>query len=342
MKTSFPVTKAVIARAIFSLCSCLLAPCTTASSEEWRLIYTVTQEESKIPAGAGPSEERVRSFTRLVILGREHLVVEDDERKTVYDFRHKRWQHLQRDKNVYDDLSLYWIVGFRVSELRNRYYLDAISDSLSTESPLSPFGRFDSETVLALELPQDARQPEPMIERVSQDRDGLEFRHDGQSVVRFVPATTQLPEPFYRRFVNFLAYECHLHPRIRRQMIDAGQIPRQLVLRSRELPNSTTTSYVLHSVEQSESDSTAMPGEARSAEHADDPLFRVLSLARDKGRSTRRLAREDAARYARQAVADKRHLDGYLALVEYVTQSSERLDDEFKRHRRKFERDSLV
>ena len=140
--------------------------------------------------------------------------------------------------------------------------------------------------------------------------------------------------------MSFLAYDCHIHPGIRRQIAASGQIPRQLIVHWHEFNTQGTATYRLMSAEQVKTDSSALPANARPAQHPGDPFYRVLFLVGDEGHSTHRITREDAVDFANRAVGTKHYLDALLALIEYGLQSGEQPAAELGKHMAEFRSDA--
>ncbi len=324
----------------FTLATLVSLPGHSARAEEWRLIYAVTHEQTaRDPQGVAPKQE-TRTSTLTLALGREYLVVDDGHEKKIYDFAHRRLVQANLDQREFDDWSLYCAIGARVSELQNRFALGAGFRAAKIVAP-EDFGRFDNETNLRLELPgMKLDEPEPDIGRKDLPGGGWDFQHDGLSVVQFIPAETPVPAEFYSRFASFLTYECSMHPKIRRQVVTTGRIPQQLMVRWHEVNTRTIATYRLQSAELAITDSTILPGGFRPAPHQGEPLFQAVSLVREEGRTTHRTTREEAGHFAKDALAAKRPLDAYLALIEYMLQSGERKPGELSRYQPEFHQDN--
>lgn len=318
--------------------------CTTlAGANEWILTYAVTAiSETDTPDNQSPAKKESRAYTRTIALGQQHLGVDDGHGKRVYDFARRRMIYLHPDKQEYSDWSLYAGIAARIHELENRFGLGAGFRAMKIAGK-NLFGRYDNEANLGLELPgMKFNEPDPVIKRIDLPGGGWGFQHEGLSVVQFIPSEKKVPAAFYARFSNFLAYECNLHPKIRRQIAATGKIPERLVIRWQLGGKSNAATYRLQSVDLAESDGTKPPegfnvaspqGESSAA------LFHVISLTQNKDRARQQNSREQIGRFAQEAIAQHRPLDAYLALLEYRIQSGEKHPDDFQPYRRDFDQD---
>ena len=329
-----------VAQTLFALLFFALSPL---RAEEWRLIYAVTHEQSvnDSTTSAAPPSEKLASTLTLTV-GLSLLRVDDGQNERVYDFAHRRFLLLNSAKRDYRDWSLYSNLGARINELQNRFAIHAGFRALN-QVPQDTFGRYDNETNLGLELPgMTPAEPEPTIERKELAGGGWEFWHDGTSVVQYVPAKGSLPAAFYPRFASFLTYECNLYPTIRGQLVSTGEIPQLLVTRSRLGNQVNLTTYRLRSAELSGSDRAILPADFKPVPpqgESSAPVFQAISLIHQEGRATHRATRADIEHFAKEAIAQHRPLDAYLALLEYRLQSGERHANDFLPYQKEFDRD---
>jgi hypothetical protein len=312
------------------------------SADEWLLTYTLNRE-SPLQASRDPLPIKAnRSDTLIISLGQQHLGVDDGHNKRVYDFARRRIVYLNLDQHEYSSWSLYSGIAARVRELENRFNLGA-SLPVEKTSGKNFFGRYDNEANLGLEIPgMKSNEPDPVITRTDLSESGWEFWHDNLSVVQFAPAKEILPAVFYPRFANFLAYECSIHPKIRRQIVATGKIPQLLAVRWQLGGESKAAIYRLQSIEHGASDSTTLPVGFQPAPAKGNPaesLLHLISLVREDGRTAHRSTREQVERFAKDAISQHRALDAYFALLEYRLQSGERHPNDFRQYQRDFDQD---
>ena len=345
--TNFPIFRAtqriVPAALAVAIVAFFFLPLQQAHAEEWQITYAVVREQwMKNPADPAAHKQEERSYTTTVTLGQEYLMVSDGHEKKVYDFTRRRMVQLHLDRHEYDDWSLFSNVGARIRELQNRATIHASMRMVKPDLQ-DAFGRFENETSLGLVLPgmkQD--EPEPTIERKNLDGGGWDFWHNGVSVVQFVPATTGVSAAFGPRFASFLAHECSIHPKIRRELAVGGEIPQLLVTRWQNGDQQNIATYRLQSVVLLASNSAILPADFKPALHrgeAFEPLVRAVARARDDHGATHRSTRAEVEAFAKAAVAAKRPLDAYLALLEYRLQSGERHANDLRRYQREFDQD---
>lgn len=323
--------------------TCLaLFPLSLVRADEWILTYAVTEEQRiESPKGDAPPRTETRAYTQTVALGERYLVVQDDRQKLVRDFAQRRFVVLNLARNTYHDWSLFGLVDFFEAELVNRHTLGVGMRAAKVESAAMMFDRFDSESAMRIKsrtAPADS--PPPVIETVKVGQ-GIEFKHRGQTAVRFVAAGTPLPPNLRHRFVNYLAYGCSIHPDIRDALAATAAIPQELTFTWRQVNSETTATHRLVSAKAAKSDSTVLPEGAKPALPESDPVTDALIAVQAAERGgAKRPSQRDAIAFAESALADGRPLDGLLALLEHGLQSGEQLTDELRRHRAKFDRDA--
>ena len=325
--------------ALFNLFSQL-----TARAEEWQITYAVTQEQiTGDPKGVAAPKKEEHSYTLTVALGQLYFAVDHGHARTIYDFTRRRILQLNLAKNEYEDWSLYSNIAARVREMENRYTMGAASKEAGVDTH-SYYERFATETSLGIALPGIGQDElKPVITRKDLPDGGWDFWHDGQSVAQFIPAKTVLPALFSIRFGSFLAYECNLHPEIRRQLIATNGIPQLLVAHWAILNQQNTATYRLQSVKQPATDSAVIPSRFKPASHqeggANEPILHVIGLIHDRPGPEQRTLRETTERFAREAISDKRPLDAYLAFLEYRLESGERHSKDFLQYQQQFAQD---
>lgn len=333
-----PVPARLIARFIKPVLLALALRCdATVKAEEWVLVYAATEEQQiASPKGDAPPRTERRSYTQTIVLAGHCLVVQDDRQKIIRDFSRRRFVVLNLADKTYDEWSLFSLADFFESELNNRNALGAAMRAAKVDQAAAQFDRFDNESSLRLDSPPNPHNaPPPVIERVKL-ADGIEFRHRDQTVVRFFPADTALPAGLRRRFVNYLAYSCAIHPEIRRALVATDAVPREMVFTWSNMNRRTTVTLHLTSAGPAQTDSSPLPTDATPAKHAGDPVFQAIAAIRAAERTGHRPSRPEAIAFAESAFADKRPLDGLMALLEHGLQSGEQLTDEIRRHRADF------
>lgn len=313
----------------------------SASAEEWILTFDTREEKITTgPTGDAPPKTATRTYTWTVVLGADYLVLQDDRRKTVFDFTRKRMRLADLTNKTLNDLSLFHLPSFFEHELANRARLGAAMRSAKIEQAAESFNRFDDETALRVTLPAKSQfdLPPPVIEAVTK-AGAIEFRHAGKTAVRFEPSTAALPATWHHRFVNFLAYGCNIHPGIRRGIAATGATPQELMFTWRTLNTSTTMSLRLISSVAASTNSSDLPPDARPAAPAGHPLAAILARVTSAADDPARPSPESVTQFADEAIEAKRPLDALMALIEYGLQSGVKLTDALRRHNAVFKRD---
>lgn len=287
--------------------------------KEWILTFVATETiQIKNP---DPAPVETRSYTQTVALGENYLVVQDDRQKLIYDFANRRFHRIgvgSQAFNVY--WPLYGEVGGLEESAFERYAHGSFTRNLKgAEKTL--FDRFETESALGVPVQNPAKDdPDPAIEQIKQG-DALEFRHDGERVVRVIAGKVPLPAEYQRRFLNYLAYACAIHPKIRPAIARTGAVPDELTFTVLVLRGRRTVTLRLESSAAAESDSSVVPPTARPLLEDRDPFSPILAAVHAAEAAGHRVTRAEAIAFANNAVAHGRFLDAQLALREFGLQS---------------------
>jgi tetratricopeptide (TPR) repeat protein len=324
------------------VCAAFTIFCVTlARADGWILTYDATDVVTiESPDGAEPSRTETRKYFQSIVLSEHTLVVEDERRAIFYDFDRRRTVDLDLASKTYREWSLFSLPDLLHAELMNRNALGAATRAGRIDQVAKFFDRFNCETELRVKSrSHPANSPDPVIEQ-SALNPGIDFHCEGRKAVRFVPADVRLPAELHHRFVNYLAYSCAIHPRIRDAISATRAIPQELIFTSRASNRETTTTLRLNSSRKSDADSSRLPVGARPAEVTNDPVYQLLEHVREAERRGQRPTRSDAIAFAQSRIDSGDNLDGLMALLEYGLQSGEQLTDEIRRHRKIFEHDA--
>lgn len=287
-----------------------------ARAEELRCVFEVTRETVAVPPmnlGGGAPARPVRphvlpkekeAFRLIVALTRDTLVCEDPDAApevVAYDFPARRITELDLKRKTYRDLSLYAVVAFRVNESINRFALAASiarGPAGKVQKPGDPdpappdpnlircIERFAVETLFSIRLKTTPPAPEgavflarPVIKVVPGPAGkGLQFLHDNDLAVEFIPSDRRVPPDYRKSLRHFLAYRCAIHPEIREKILDTGRLPERLSYRALEFRGGTdqTVTLRLSSSTIGPARWQGPPADFTPAHDPDDPLDVVL------------------------------------------------------------------
>lgn len=203
---------------------------------EFRVLRTVTPS-----LGARGVEEETTTEELGVVLGEDVLALRRPHARTIYDFTAARVLQIDDDARTYRNDSLYSIVGFREPEWGNRRMLLEVVRAGGGITPpglelcyvtdffgLAPPGQGAGETPQAV-----------------QEGGELVFRRDEEALVRFASSDAALEPHQVDGWRRFLAYEGHMHPAVRRRLVESGCAPSHLETRHCPGPTWETTELTL-------------------------------------------------------------------------------------------------
>jgi hypothetical protein len=306
-----------------------------AQATEWIIRFDVArQKTTKVDAGKVSPPDEDRHHTETVVLGESYLVTDDGQQRRVFDFARVWLTDLTLATNIYVEGPLYPNVAFMEHELANRNMLGSAMRAAKIAQVQLQFDRFWNESTLHMASRNaPAEAPPPKIETV-QAGAATEFRYNGEVVARFIPSTEKPPPALYHRFINYLAYQCDLHPQIRQAIADTGALPQELAIHGRNLNATSLTTLRLVSAGAAESDSRALPAEARlMPPAANNALLQVLATVDAAAAQPARPTLQEADRFADAAIAARRPLDALLALLEYSLSTGGQPAEAMNKHR---------
>jgi hypothetical protein len=245
-------------------------------------------------------------------LGETYISVRRGAQKTVYALASRRLYRVDVVRSQYVEESLYAPVGFRLAELRNRMMLGSAMAKAKIDKAKNPFDRFQVESVLGVEWGgPGAADGAPEI-KMEEAGGTLTFVRDGQWAVKFTPSKTDLPEAVAGRLTQCLAYECYVHPQIRRAILKTGKVPEKLEYRAWNPPHAYSVTWVLKKMSEAEAADLPLGKELKPAPLEVGPLTDILAEIKNR----KAPARTEAQAFVKAAVAEKKYLDAMLAAVE--------------------------
>ena len=220
------------------------------------LLLTFRVLRKVTPAGGAQGVEEGTTTEELgVVLGEDLLALRRPNGRTVYDFSAARVLEVDDAAKTYRDDSLYSIAGFREIEWGNRrMLLDVIRAGGGTPAPgLEPCYVTD---YFGLAPPgQDAGESPQAV----QEGGDLVFRRDDEALVRFAKSDVALAPHQLDGWRRFLAHKGHVHPAVRRRLVESGCAPSRLEARHFSGAAWETTELVLQGRSPTEPPATKVP-----------------------------------------------------------------------------------
>ncbi len=305
---------------------------------EWVIQFDVNQETTILsPDGKTAPRTEKRHYTETVALHENHLVADDEQWRTIFDFKHGQLIRLNLAHQTYTRGSIYPVAAFFEHELSNRNHLGGALRAAKLSPEPVYFDRFWNETVMHMESAQaPADMPVPKIE-ATQAGTAQEFRYAGQLVARFTPGSAKLTPVLQHRFVNYLAYQCALHPQIRQALAETGAPPQELTFHVTDTGKTSVTTLHLVSSQAADTDSSVLPADAKPEPiDPQNPLAAVLAACDAVAAKPARPTLAEAVKFADAAIAGGRNLDAVLALLEYGLVSGDQPIEAVKERRAAF------
>jgi hypothetical protein len=335
----------------------LFSGCLGAHAVELHLTYEQTEETETVmqpaaealgaakPDGAteakgGKAEPKHERKTAQIVfvIGERYLVVRQNGSALEYDFDAKRVLGREKADLPWTGSSLFSVIGFQVAEYQNRVMLGGLLSSvgLKDQEMLRGMGdTFELETLFGLRMPDErSKQVEGLTRMEGKGkRKSWMYTHGGAEVVFFEPSTHMVPAELRDVYTRWFVYCMHLHPEIRRQIVEVGMVPARLRTNWCNTGMKGRTEVVLKSAEVRKGNSEAPASVLAVADGASGMLHEVLAASRDPKRWEQRATKESVAKAADEAIADGRALDGVLTLMEFYLQSGVNVTTELARHR---------
>ena len=330
----------------------------TLAGAELRMVYSFTEErvttmQAAKPQQANPTAAATTATGKgeprterhagelVVALGGDYFLIERDGVGTSYDFKARRILSQAAGRHEWTEISLFSDLGFRVMEYQNRVMLGQVLSASGLKDPsVTGMGdTFELETLFCLRFPNERGKPVVGLKKETLENGAWSFRKDGKEVVLFKPSASAVPEKFRAVFERWLVYACRIHPDIRREIVASGRVPQTLLTHWKNTGEGDTSSLELKSFVESE-DTVVIP----AAEHvalpaAEGPLRELVELSRDPKRRAERPTTDSLKRFADDAMASGRVLDGFLALLEITFQNGGDIAADFRRNRDRISQD---
>lgn len=204
----------------------------------------------KLTETTSPQFEKpqVSSDSVTLLIGPQSYEQRQQDTTTFYTKKSKTLVTLYHRAKEHIEMPVHALVWFLNSETVNRHAsCNALESVNLSTADMEPCSRFELESLFGYSHPQAIQLFEGKGLDIVRKRDEgiLRFVHDGKEFVTFHPATHQLGLDHKQMFRRFLAHQCQIHPEIRQDIFEQGNLPIQLTFRSREGASETTVTYKL-------------------------------------------------------------------------------------------------
>lgn len=203
--------------------------------------------DAKAPPGGTQHSE--------VVLADTYISSRSGDRTVVFDFAQRRHYVLDEITKTYDEYSLFDVVGFRESELRNRVLMHKALSAAKVDRTLESL--LEDEHELAL---QDATSPSP-LSTLADGGDEV-FASGGVPLLRDSKDGTPVSAPDAARFVQFLRYNFAGHPAVLAALQKEGRIPARLSYAFHPAWGTSTVALTIGKVTQVDAPASPLAGYA--------------------------------------------------------------------------------
>ena len=250
-------------------------------------------------------------------LGDTWMIVRNGAHTSFFDFDRRRHVEIDEPTHTRIDFSLYDAAGFRVMELANRQNLAKMMAASKITQAQAQFDPVDVEHILAI---QD--KPGSPLKVDTEGRDTV-FLNGTRVLARESTQATPVPPAQARMFAQLVRYTWGGHPQILAALAQANAIPATLALTT--VNGVTTTTVVkVSSVRPSSAgpiDVAAIPLRPDAA--AKTPVDHILARGDTFTAADVAAARQRAHDQPVAAFQDKRPLDAWLAILEWMLTTGE-------------------
>lgn len=284
-------------------------------ASEWRLVYAREAERGPSSHAGAPLEPKKTTDEILIGLGDTYFYVTEGKARTVYDLLAKRVLHLDLTEKRCESLSLYADLGFRTSEFQNRLGLSEFFESSGVQFERERMKPVDLETLFSIEMPGS---PPSRVEH-TEEAGVHRFTAEGRTLTTCTYASAEVPDPFLGTFAKYLAHECHLHPKVRREIAGSRKTPQSLEFSWRDPPETGRVRLELKKASKGE---RIVPEIPKGFERAPGgPLDEVLQGIERKPPAVPPMGREDFVRLANESLEKGNRLQALLGLLEFAMQT---------------------
>ena len=338
-------------RYAFLLAAALVALANGASARELNLVFTETQDRvPPKPQGVakGENQNAATQPTRkhvvgliTVTLGEGYFRIKRDGGVQWYDIADRRIYTRENDSNEWASTSLFSDLGFKIGEFRNR---QAIGRALKAGGVTDPIvaimgDPFELQTLFGFCLPQDrSGSTAGTISMLARDG-GWSFRKGEREVVFFKPSATDVPASGLASYHLWLAYFSRMHPDIRARIVSHGRVPQTLSTRWFDSGTHGTTTLELKAADKYEGNTRAPSAGNDVRPGGDADLIRRVKSACDRGAWAHYPTAASDLRFAKEAMAAGRNLDGLLALFEISFETTKDVVPTIRQYHREISQD---
>lgn len=292
--------------------------CNQAWAQSLELEYQVSQKQISGPnpelksVGESISNPEKNSAGPLKVLLDQHSYREDSGHPQIYDFSKKNCYQIKDDGKTYSQTSIYSLVAFVDTEIRNRQMLGSLLAHSGLEArSITTFDQLWAAIELGVTMPGAPENPGITINQTDSE---LVCTYKDKVLTR-----VKLGEPLTQNkemYAKFLVYNMRLHPLIRERIRATGRLCKEIdFLVARPSGAIDCVSMRLNKAESTKESAELAPSLKRSFESGVLESFQNDILAEPK---TWTMPQRDAALKTAEQYADKHdYVDAALTLAEY-------------------------
>ncbi|MEW6359425.1 MAG: hypothetical protein AB1696_24020 [Planctomycetota bacterium] len=189
------------------------------------LSLRLTRSRTVTPPEGPDAEPAAEDLT--IQIGPRYFWLDLKDYRRIYDFGKERVYTLHLDSKTYLDDSLHAVVMFREAEIRSRLGVPMFGDIENLS--VGKREQFELAHLFSMEL-EGMAETDPAEQA---DGDVHRFTFEGETVAEFQLAEGSIPEDLRGSFAKFIAYECGVHPLVRRRLASHGRLFARLTTTAR-------------------------------------------------------------------------------------------------------------
>ncbi|MBZ0189706.1 MAG: hypothetical protein K8F91_25900 [Candidatus Obscuribacterales bacterium] len=323
--------------------SVFLSACTKPAADQvLKLQYEISTTDTQVPPD--PSKEGVpvdeakssdesagkttKKTTKTVsfLLADHALGLDEDGRKTIYDFAAKRILQLDSKAKTFEDHSLYVQAGFKDAEVKNRAMLAELFCKPGVDSAANGFSPYDIACELGMDLP---KQPEDPGITIRDEENRAEFYYGGKVVAEAEFAET-VPEAHLPMLEKLYVFNCNLHPFVREKIQSRNRHVKELSYDLRTMGTVRNVRMLLKDSALVEDD-LAVPASYRRVFDKKSALYPMQKKIFSAKTVPVFPGRKAVFEQAQAFLAKNQQVDAFLTMIEYNLATGEQANEETRK-----------
>lgn len=252
--------------------------------------------------------------------------VDDGKKTTFYDFDRRKIDVLDRAKKTYEEDSLYFEIGYRTAEFRNRLFLQ---NALKAGGEMTPeFQTFQLEILFGLRHPKE-KTPDAVARRTGPGT--WNFNAPTKELVTQAKLSgTPIPADLQKSWGHYLLYGCSLHPSVLAFLEKQGKLPKSLEFQRLNVGEASRVTLTLQKQEEVEGPDTSWEKSFQRTVESDPELWAAAQKSLALTPPDVAQSRKATLDFVDKASKAGHNFDAALACLEFPLQTGGKMDETLK------------